>query len=159
MSTNNKTELLTNLLPVVKDSIDKAADFNAACVAAVELLHQGASHFKWTGIYLLEDGELKLHNYIGKETQHLRIPIGRGVCGSAVAQKRDILVKDVSQLDNYLACSLDTRSEIVVLIRIDDYIIGQIDIDSDQVSAFDDTDHELLEKVAARLAQKHIEGE
>jgi GAF domain-containing protein len=115
-------------------------------------------HFNWTGIYLLNNGVLELYKYyIGKPTDHVRINIGQGVCGTAVAEKRDIIVDDVLKLDNYLACSAETRAEIVVLIKnSEDEIIGQIDIDSDSVGAFDETDRKYMHKIAQILGQTPI---
>ena len=121
---------------------------------AVGVLKQGREHYDWTGIYLLEGDTLVLHNYIGKPTEHTRIRVGQGVCGTAVAERANQVVGDVTELDNYLACSLETRSEIVVLIRSGDRIFGQVDIDSDRVNAFTQDDESLLSKVADLLARR-----
>ena len=82
---------------------------------SVVRIEDAEPHYHWVGIYLLEDDVLVLHNYIGKVTGHTRIPVGQGVCGTAVAEARDINVADVHALSNYLACSLETVSELVVL--------------------------------------------
>src|SRR6185436_2743491 len=103
---------------------------------SVQILKQERPHYNWVGIYLLEGETLVLHNYIGKPTEHTRIPVGVGVCGVAVAEGANQIVGDVTKLDNYLACSLETRAEIVVLIRRGPDIFGQIDIDSDLENAF-----------------------
>jgi L-methionine (R)-S-oxide reductase len=119
---------------------------------AVELLGR-LPHFHWTGVYWLEGRELVLGPYVGAPTEHTRIPVGRGVCGAAVAQDANQIVRDVGDLDNYLACSLETKSEIVVLIRDDaGAILGQIDVDAREVGAFDESDEALLEQVARRIA-------
>jgi L-methionine (R)-S-oxide reductase len=118
---------------------------------SVRLLHAANPRYNWTGIYLLEDNTLVLHNFIGKHTEHTHIPVGTGVCGSAVSENRDINVPDVTALDNYLACSVETRSEIVVLIRDGKSVLGQIDIDSDVLDAFTVEDERFLRKVAAHL--------
>ncbi|HET9532422.1 MAG TPA: GAF domain-containing protein [Blastocatellia bacterium] len=120
----------------------------------VSLLKQEREHYDWVGIYLLEGDVLELHNYIGKPTDHTRIPAGRGVCGTAVAERRNQIVGDVTALDNYLACSLETRAEIVVLIRRGDEIFGQIDIDSDRRDAFTSEDESLLSRVCDLLAER-----
>ena len=122
--------------------------------AAVSVLKQEREHYDWTGIYLLEGDTLVLHNYIGKPTEHTRIPVGQGVCGTAVAERANQVVGDVTELDNYLACSLETRSEIVVLIGSGDRIFGQIDIDSDRVNAFTQDDESPLARVADLLARR-----
>jgi GAF domain-containing protein len=111
-------------------------------------------HFDWSGIYRLEGDILVLDAFCGAATEHDRIPVGRGVCGTAVAQNSNQIVDDVRDLDNYLACSLDTRSEIVVLIRREGEIIGQIDIDGHRAGAFGKTEEDLLSSVAEILASR-----
>ncbi len=120
----------------------------------VALLHLNLHHYDWVGIYLLQDNELVLHNYMGDPTEHRRIPVGVGVCGTAVAEKRNQIIGDVTQVENYLACSLDTKSEIVVLIRDKDTIYGVIDVDSDQPDAFGPDDESLLNAIAHLLADR-----
>lgn len=120
----------------------------------VALLHLNLHHYDWVGIYLLQDNELVLHNYMGEPTEHTRIPVGVGVCGTAVAEKRNQIVGDVTQVENYLACSLDTKSEIVVLIRDKDNIYGVIDVDSDRPNAFGPDDESLLNAIAQLLADR-----
>lgn len=122
--------------------------------AAVSILKQERDHYDWTGIYLLEGDTLVLHNYLGKPTDHTHIPVGRGVCGTAVAERRNQVIGDVTALDNYLACSLETSAEIVVLIRRGDKIFGQIDIDSDRKDAFTPEDESLLSRVCDLLAER-----
>jgi L-methionine (R)-S-oxide reductase len=121
---------------------------------AVQILKQERDHYNWVGIYLLDGDTLVLHNYIGKPTEHTRISVGTGVCGAAVAQGANQIVGDVTKIDNYLACSLETRAEIVVLIRKGSEIVGQIDIDSDLEDAFNYEDEMLLSKVAELLASR-----
>lgn len=121
---------------------------------AVKILKQERERYNWVGIYLLEGDMLVLHNYIGKPTEHTHIPVGQGVCGVAVAEGKNQIVGDVTKLDNYLACSLETRSEIVVLIRRGADILGQIDIDSDLEDAFGNEDEALLSRVAELIARK-----
>jgi L-methionine (R)-S-oxide reductase len=138
--------------------VEKIADSNATSDEvlreAVRILKQERDYYNWVGIYLLEGDTLVLHNYIGKPTDHTRIPVGQGVCGTAVAQRANQIVGDVTKLDNYLACSLETRAEIVVLIRRGSEIFGQIDIDSDSENAFTEEDESLLSRVADSLARR-----
>ena len=110
--------------------------------------------YNWSGVYRLEGDTLVLDTYVGAPTDHTHIPVGRGVCGTAVAEDRNQVIEDVRTLDNYLACSTQTRSEIVVLIRRGDEILGQIDIDGHRVGAFDASDEALLESLAAHLADR-----
>jgi L-methionine (R)-S-oxide reductase len=118
----------------------------------VRLIAESFKHYHWVGIYWLRDGTLVLGPYIGAATEHSRIAIGQGVCGTAVAEGKNQIVADVRELSNYLACSLETRSEIVVLIRKAGQIIGQIDADGNEPGAFDASDEALLVAVAERLA-------
>ncbi len=110
--------------------------------------------YNWSGVYRLEGDMLVLDAYVGASTDHTHIPVGRGVCGTAVAEDRNQVIEDVRTLDNYLVCSTQTRSEIVVLIRRGDEILGQIDIDGHRVGAFDASDEALLESLAAHLADR-----
>ncbi len=120
---------------------------------AVHQIHADGEKYDWVGIYLLKGDHLVLHNYIGEPTDLARIPVGSGVCGTAIAEDRDINVPDVQAIDNYLACSIETQSEIVVLIKDGERTLGQIDIDSDTRAAFDDRDLAELRKVAAALGE------
>jgi len=110
--------------------------------------------YDWSGIYSLQGDALRLDMYVGEPTDHTEIPVGRGVCGTAVAQNANQVVGDVRSLDNYLACSLKTRSEIVVLIRNGDTILGQIDIDSHTPARFQPDDEQFLEELARLLAER-----
>jgi L-methionine (R)-S-oxide reductase len=122
----------------------------------VRLVHEAHPRWDWSGIYLLVDGTLVVGPFAGSEEppEHSRIEVGDGVCGTAVAQDRNQLVDDVRELDNYLACSLSTRSELVVLIREDGRIVGQFDIDSDERGAFTQEDEALLEELATVVAPR-----
>ena len=102
--------------------------------------------------YMLHGNELQLEAYAGRETEHTRIPVGTGVCGTAVAEQRDQNVADVSALGNYLACNVFTKSELVVLIRRGDHILGQLDIDSDVPNGFGEREHADVKEVADALA-------
>ncbi len=102
--------------------------------------------------YMLHGTELVLEAFTGRETPHARIPVGQGVCGTAVATGQDQNVPDVGAVGNYLACNLDTKSELVVLIRRGANILGQIDIDSDVPAAFTDVHHRAVKEVADALA-------
>lgn len=129
---------------------------------AVELLHNSNPKYHWTGIYeLFPDDVLRLGPFIGAPTDHVFISVGKGVCGSAVADKCNKNIPDVSAESNYLACSSATRSELVILIRKGDKIFAQIDIDSHEPNAFDPKAVEDVEKVAEWLAglyEKHSES-
>ncbi|MFQ5603502.1 MAG: type II 3-dehydroquinate dehydratase [bacterium] len=127
-------------------------DFDQILKEAVKLLKDRFPKYSWVGIYLVQGPELVLHNYLGKPTPHRRIPIGKGICGAAVAEKQTILVQDVNADPRYLACSLETQSEMVVPIWKGKSIVGEIDIDSDLRDIFHDGDREILEKCAGMLS-------
>jgi L-methionine (R)-S-oxide reductase len=138
----------------VEELVGSARQRDEVLRNAVRILKEEREHYNWVGIYLIEGEMLVLHNYIGKPTDHTHIPIGKGVCGVAVAEKANQIVGDVTKLDNYLACSVETRAEIVVLIRRDLDILGQIDIDSDLENAFTEEDETLLNRVADLLSRR-----
>jgi GAF domain-containing protein len=129
-------------------------DPHAVMNGVVEVLKQRMPDYTWVGIYLLEGDELVLGPYRGKPSPHTRIPLGRGICGAAATQKATIIVDDVNADPRYLACSIETKSEIVVPIMDGNQVLGEIDIDSDRAAAFSGTDRELLEGVAALLAPR-----
>lgn len=110
--------------------------------------------YDWSGIYRLEGDTLIVDAYVGAATDHTRIPVGRGVCGTAVAEDRNQTVDDVRELENYLSCSAFTRSEIVVLIRRGGEVLGQIDIDGHQVGQFDASDEAMLAELGELLAER-----
>ena len=122
---------------------------------AVKTIRASDDRYDWVGVYLLNPDEnvLWLHNYVGEGTEHARIPVGTGVCGTAVAERKNQNVPDVSKVDNYLACSPRTKSELVVLIRAGDEILGQIDIDSRKAAAFTGEDESSVGAVADKLAE------
>ncbi len=113
--------------------------------------------YNWSGIYRLEGETLILDEYVGAATDHTRIAVGVGVCGTAVAEGKNQVIADVRELTNYLACSLGTRAELVVLIMSPDHeILGQIDIDGHTVGAFDASDEAMLEAMAETLAARWL---
>jgi len=103
-------------------------------------------------LYMVHGEDLVLEAWSGRETEHVRIPVGRGVCGRAVATGQDQNVGDVRAADHYLACNLFTRSELVVLIRRGDLILGQIDVDSDELDPFTTEEQAEARRVADALA-------
>ena len=110
--------------------------------------------YTWVGIYLLEGDELVLGPFLGKPSPHTRIPLGQGICGAAATEKATIIVDDVNADPRYLACSIETQSEIVVPIMHGERVLGEIDIDSDRPAAFGAADRALLEAVAALIAPR-----
>lgn len=147
---------MTNHVERQLDEIGRLAknlDPEDAILNVMEYLKASRTDLHWVGVYILKGDELQVGPYVGPETDHVRIPVGRGVCGTAVAENKNQLVDDVSTLGNYLACNLDTRSEIVVLVRDDSGgIIGQIDIDSTRIKAFGPDDEWFLDQVGRIIA-------
>jgi L-methionine (R)-S-oxide reductase len=154
MENREQMKTADEIVGLVRELVDSAVPRDEVLRYAVQILKQERAHYNWVGIYLVEGDMLILHNYIGKPTEHTHIPIGRGVCGVAVADGANQIVGDVTRLDNYLACSVETRAEIVVLIRRGTEILGQIDIDSDIENAFTEEDEELLDRVADLCARR-----
>ena len=122
----------------------------------VEVLDKQIQYYNWTGLYWMNDlkGQLELGAYVGEATDHTSIPYGRGICGQVAVSGATFEVPDVHAQDNYLACSLATKSEIVVPIYMEEKLIGQIDIDSHELDPFTAEDHALLEWVAEFIAER-----
>jgi len=122
----------------------------------VDYLYKYFDKYSWVGIYLVEGKYLVLGPWNGEQaTEHTKIPIGKGVCGSAAQSGKTEVVADVSKDGRYLVCFVSTRSEIAVPIKKEDVVVGEIDIDSDIPDAFDKKDAVFLEKIADMLG-KHI---
>jgi L-methionine (R)-S-oxide reductase len=122
--------------------------------SAVRYVTGLSGKFQWVGIYLLKGKTLVLGPYLGAPSEHTRIPVGKGVCGTAVAENRDQNIADVQAVQNYLSCSIETRSELVCLIRDPDgKIVGQIDIDSHFKAAFGPEEEAAVRKVADELGK------
>ncbi len=144
----------TPVLESIEALVSSQASDDRVFDEVVRLLKENFAHYTWVGIYLVDGTDLILKTYLGRPSPHSRIPIGKGICGAAVAERRTINVPDVNADDRYLACSLETRSEIVVPIRRGTKIFGEIDIDSDSPAAFKGPDQVLLESVANLVAQR-----
>ncbi len=125
------------------------------------LLNQQMLKYNWVGFYMLEAGAnppvLVLGHYRGAMTPHTRIPLNQGICGAAASSGKTVVVDDVSTDPRYLACSLETKSEIVVPVFVRGAIAGELDIDSHFPAAFGSGDRELVE-YCARLVGKRLEN-
>jgi len=119
---------------------------------AAERIRAAGAPYTSVYMYMLHGGELVLEAYAGRETEHTRIAVGQGVCGTAVATGEDQNVPDVRAISNYIACNTWTRSELVVLIRRGGVILGQIDVDSDEPDPFTEEERAAVRKVADALA-------
>jgi len=141
-------ELLVRLDSAVAGSRGKACR-----EAVVSFLNTNVPGYSWVGIYAVEGKDLVLDAWAGPAaTEHTRIPIGKGVCGFAAKAAKTEIVSDVSKDPRYLQCFLSTRSEIVVPITDRGVVVGEIDIDGDQLDAFSSLDREFLEAVAKKAS-------
>jgi GAF domain-containing protein len=146
-------------LEAVDRILARAREADEVLRQTVDLLHDRFEHYSWVGIYFVEGEDLVLGPWNGPAaTEHVRIPIGQGVCGAAAASGRTELVDDVKADDRYLACFPSTRSEIVVPIGYEGRIVGEIDIDSDQPGAFGPEDKAFLERVASLISAHSLVG-
>jgi L-methionine (R)-S-oxide reductase len=148
----NRVELENEVKRIIGESSSDSLDVLLEKTAAT--LHGNFPHY--TGVYLyLQNGDaLELGAFRGRPTEHTRIPIGAGVCGRAARAKQTVIVDDVNADSEYLACSIETRSEIVVPIMRGDCVLGEIDIDGDAPAAFTEADRAFLESVALLLAPR-----
>ena len=139
--------------------VDHGTEPDEVVREVVELLHDRVPRYSWVGIYFVEEDELVLGPWKGPAaTEHVRIPIGQGVCGAAAASGVTELVDDVNADPRYLACFASTRSEIVVPVHYREMVVAEIDIDSDQPAAFGDGDRAFLEAVAELIAEACLVG-
>ena len=144
----NPTETVRALRAAHLHDASREALLQMAC----ERMQAWGAPFTSVYAYMLHGNELVLEAHAGRDTEHTHIPVGKGVCGTAVAEKQDQNVPDVGAIGNYLACNLFTKSELVVLIRRGDHILGQIDIDSDVPAGFGEPEHADVKVVADALA-------
>ena len=145
--------LIESLTAVIRSELP----FDRAAQEVCRRLRAGVDHFTWIGVYMLEGETLVLKAWDGPApTEHVRIPIGQGICGLAAREARTVIVDDVNKDPRYLACFRETRSEIVVPILTNGKVVGEVDVDSNRPSAFTPKDKELLEAVAEELGRDSI---
>ncbi len=145
-------QAFVQILSEVSAFAESASDLAALQNFIVEIIPQRLPYYNWTGFYMLDPGDpetLVLGPFRGAPTEHIRIPVSEGICGAAVAQNDTVIVDDVHSDPRYLACSIETKSEIVVPIRANGAVVGEIDIDSHDRSAFSQRDKAFLEQCAA----------
>jgi L-methionine (R)-S-oxide reductase len=146
-------------LEAIEGILALEGDADEALQAVVEALHDRVEHYSWVGVYLVEGDDLVLGPWKGPEaTEHVRIPVGQGICGAAAASGETEVVDDVNADPRYLACFPSTRSEIVVPIAYEGKVVGEIDIDSDEPAAFGEDDRVFLERVAGLIAPRCLIG-
>ena len=145
---------LQSLKPRIIQLIENSPDVDYTLLDICKLLKSEVSYYDWVGFYFKngDKNELKIGPYAGAPTDHTIIPFGKGICGQVAVSNKNFVVPDVKAQDNYIACSITVKSEIVIPIFVDGQNIGQIDIDSNTLDPFSKKDEEFLEFVCAQVA-------
>jgi len=150
----------SDLIPQIDDLARKAGSANDLMAAIVALLHDKLVKYNWVGFYMIEKEPtrdmLVLGPFRGTMTPHTRIPLNQGICGAAASSGKTIVVDDVNADARYLACSIETKSEIVVPVFVKGKVAGELDIDSHFLAAFGPDDQKLCEH-AASVVGKFLE--
>lgn len=137
-----------HLVEKIKEIANQDSSADRIVAEAMTAILDAHKAYYWVGVYLLKGDFLHLGPFAGPPTDHVKIPVGRGVCGTAVAEGKDQNVADVSALENYLSCNIYTKSELVSLVHNDaGKIIGQIDIDATEIDAFDAEDEKCMTEI------------
>lgn len=153
--TKNISMSFQSLKQKVKSIVnDIDLDRDSKLLDICKLLSDSVSYYNWVGFYFKngDKQELKLGPYVGAPTDHTIIPFGKGICGQVAVSNQNFVVPDVTAQDNYIACSINVKSEIVVPIFVNGENIGQIDIDSNTVNPFTEKDERFLEYVCKKVA-------
>ncbi|TLF46961.1 GAF domain-containing protein [Maribacter aurantiacus] len=147
--------MFTSLQPKVLSILKSKNDVDAKLQEVCELLKKEVAHYDWVGFYFKngDKEELKLGPYAGAPTDHTVIPFGKGICGQVAVSNQNFVVPDVKAQDNYIACSITVKSEIVVPLFVNGKNIGQIDIDSNTLDPFTEDDERFLEFVNGEVAK------
>lgn len=134
--------------------IDASKTIDERLLAICELLENNIEYYNWVGFYFKngDKNELKLGPYVGEPTDHTIIPFGKGICGQVALSNENFVVPDVSAQDNYIACSINVKAEIVIPIFLNEVNVGQIDIDSNTPNPFTTNDEQFLEFVCRQVA-------
>jgi GAF domain-containing protein len=149
---------IEKILKEISEIINSNQNRNDILQSVAKLLKTEVAHYNWVGFYIFDKQSqtLILGPYVGKATEHTHISIGKGVCGQVAQNKQTMIVQDVSAIDNYIACSLDVLSEIVVPIILNNEFVAEIDIDSHAQAPFTSADKELLEQIALMLTHLFV---
>ncbi|MFL1012055.1 GAF domain-containing protein [Flavisericum labens] len=147
--------IFEQLKPQVKTIVSNSSKtVDQRLLSICELLEKHIEHYNWVGFYFKNGAkdELKLGPYVGEPTDHTIIPFGKGICGQVALSNQNFVVPDVSAQDNYIACSITVKAEIVIPIFVNNENIGQIDIDSNTPDPFTEADERFLEFVCKEVA-------
>jgi len=142
------------LKPKISDLVSNSSSLDTTLKDVCELLKSSITYYDWVGFYFKngEKEELKIGPYAGAATDHEIIPFGKGICGQVAVSNENFVVPDVNSQDNYIACSLSVKSEIVIPLFVNNINIGQIDIDSNTIDPFTLEDERFLEFVCESVA-------
>ncbi len=153
---NHKQNLLNRLKPQIQQILDSENPKSIKLQNICDLLYQQIPYYNWVGFYFAQPGEKKLYlqQYAGKPTEHTVIPFGKGICGQVAVTNQNFVVPDVQAQDNYIACSIEVKSEIVIPLFFKGENIGQIDIDSHSPNAFSEEDEAFLTWLNQQISQK-----
>jgi L-methionine (R)-S-oxide reductase len=151
--TGTKEEQYTSMIKQLKSLLEDERDWLANLSNTASFLANTLHEINWVGFYLLKDEELVLGPFMGKPAC-VRIAVGKGVCGTAVAENQTQVVADVHQFPGHIACDADSRSEIVIPLVVDNKVIGVLDMDSPVLNRFETVDKEYLEQLAAILIEE-----
>jgi L-methionine (R)-S-oxide reductase len=146
----DKNELFGSLAKKISEVLKSKVDRDEKLETVCKLLRDNVSYYNWVGFYIVDmkrQKELVLGPFEGEPTEHVRIPFGRGICGQAAQLRDTFLVQDVSKEANYLSCSTNVKSEIVVPIFKNEEVVGELDIDSHALSPFTKEDETFLKKI------------
>ncbi|MEP0134629.1 MAG: GAF domain-containing protein [Eudoraea sp.] len=147
--------MLSELRPQVLSILNTNAEVSVRLQEICNLLQENISYYDWVGFYFKNGNkeELKLGPYAGEPTDHTIIPFGKGICGQVALSNENFVVPDVQAQDNYIACSINVKAEIVVPLFVNGENIGQIDIDSNTPDPFNSEDEDFLEFVNKEVAK------
>ena len=148
------TSAQENIIAQVKNTAQWKDTWTNRLQTVCDLIHRELDAYDWVGFYFLfsERSELVLGPFAGKPTEHVKIPVERGICGQVAESGEALIVQDVTEESNYISCGLDVKSEIVVPMYRGEEMVGQIDIDSHKLAAFNEEDQQFLEQVNELLA-------
>lgn len=143
------------LLKVKEVLLLDTSDVKLSLEKICAILKENKATYDWVGFYFRngDKEELKLKAYVGAETDHSIIPFGKGICGQVAVSNQNFVVDDVQAQDNYISCNINVKSEVVIPLFVNDENIGQIDIDSNTINAFDASDEKLLEEINSLVAE------
>jgi L-methionine (R)-S-oxide reductase len=157
MTGQTQTQAFTRAREKFNDLFARTDNLDELYESVCAILNESIPTHNWVGIYLVEGPDLVLTAWRGPAaTEHVRIPIGEGICGYAAAHAESIIVDDVNKDPRYLQCFTQTKSEIVVPIMHQGEVFGEIDVDGDELAAFGEDDRLLLEEVANRLGERIV---